>query len=91
MDNVLSSIDPDAAVVCGGSEAFFVCRLLGDNLNGIQTQQSPGNEAQEPELKQEEEANCTDVSGTVLPSGVMGFYNIIYNSVVMSFDPRGLL
>lgn len=57
-----------SVIVIGETEEFRGCkllqninnRLLGDNLNGIQTQQSPGNEAQEPGLKEEEEALGTD-------------------------------
>uniref|UniRef100_A0A8C6SEA2 SH2 domain containing 4B n=1 Tax=Neogobius melanostomus TaxID=47308 RepID=A0A8C6SEA2_9GOBI len=57
-----------SVIVIGETEEFRGCkllqninnRLLGDNLNGIQTQPSPGNEAQEPGLKEEEEARGTD-------------------------------
>lgn len=59
-----------SVIVIGETDEFRGCkllqninnRLLGDNLNGIQTQQSPGNEAQEPGLKEEEEAHGTDDS-----------------------------
>lgn len=59
-----------SVIVIGETDEFRGCkllqninnRLLGDHLNGIQTQQSPGNEAQEPGLKEEEEALGTDVS-----------------------------
>lgn len=57
-----------SVIVIGETDEFRGCkllqninnRLLGDNLNGIQTQPSPGNAAQEPGLKEEEEALGTD-------------------------------
>lgn len=60
-----------SVVVIGETDEFRGCRLLqninnrllGDNLNGIQTQQSPGNEAQGPGLKEEEEVHSGSDDG----------------------------
>lgn len=57
-----------SVVVIGETDEFRGCKLLqninnrlrSENLNGIQTQQSPGNEALEPRLKEEEENAADD-------------------------------
>lgn len=65
-----------SVIVIGETDEFRGCkllqhinnRLLGENLNGIQTPQSPGNQAQEPRLKEEEENAADDSPSPPLSS-----------------------
>lgn len=65
-----------SVIVIGETDEFRGCkllqninnRLLGENLNGIQTAQSPGNQSQEPRLKEEEERAADDAPSPPLSS-----------------------